>query len=416
MQIDYSCPQCGAPIILDEADRLLACPFCRVRLLMEPGDLFRYLLPPAPANTSRPEMIYAPYGRFRGMVFDLRSPQGSERVLDLNYLAVSPGIFPATLGLRPQAMQLRPAIFEAEDRRLSPTAGHPCLPPNPPASAPAAGSGSRLPAHHRQAAVGEVRSLIYAPFYYRKGRWLDAVTDRPLESSRPPDQVTEFVWDREKDWAPAFIPAFCPECGWDLAAEKESCVLFCPQCRSAWEPRGDRLQPLPCSTLDLSATADARYFLPFWRFRLPFEPPDHFQLPADRLLTLEAGQPPPWSATKTRTHYWIPAFKIAPRVFLRLASRITQSQDRGSKAENGLPEAYHPVTLPALEALTGVEVVQADIEGEQIVLSSSRPAIAPQDWEKDLVLLPFHDTPYELVHPPTGLGISKNILNLGKYI
>ena len=412
MQIDQSCPQCGAPVVLDETDRLLSCPFCRVRLFMEPGDFFRYILPPAPANASRLEMVYVPYGRFRGMVFDLRSPQGSERVWDLSYLAVSVGIFPATLGLRPQAMRLRPAVFQEENQCLEPTGGK----AGQPAFAPAADPGLRRPVRPGQTTVGAVRSLIYAPFYYHGGHWIDAVSDQPLEASRPPEQVTEFIWDREKGWAPAYIPALCPECGWDLAAEKESCILFCPQCRSAWEPGGDRLPPLPCSTLGHSERPAGRYFLPFWRFRLPFEPADFFQIPVERLLTLQAGQPPPWSPVKIRTQYWIPAFKIAPRIFLRLARMITQSGDQGSGVKNGLPEMYYPVTLPAREALNGVEVVKADLDGEQIVLSSSLPAIAPEDWEKDLVFLPFQDTPYELMHGPTGLGISKNILNLGKYI
>ena len=49
-QIEQGCPQCGAPVTLDETDRLLACPFCRTRLYLVPEGHFRYHIPPAAGN------------------------------------------------------------------------------------------------------------------------------------------------------------------------------------------------------------------------------------------------------------------------------------------------------------------------------------------------------------------------------
>jgi hypothetical protein len=42
--IEYQCPQCGAPAILTETDRLFTCQFCRVKSYLLPGDYFRYVL------------------------------------------------------------------------------------------------------------------------------------------------------------------------------------------------------------------------------------------------------------------------------------------------------------------------------------------------------------------------------------
>ena len=39
VQIEQSCPQCGAPANLEETDRLFACPFCRVTSLLLTRDL-----------------------------------------------------------------------------------------------------------------------------------------------------------------------------------------------------------------------------------------------------------------------------------------------------------------------------------------------------------------------------------------
>ncbi|HLA26741.1 MAG TPA: hypothetical protein VJZ49_02480, partial [Syntrophales bacterium] len=66
-QIDHQCPQCGAPVTLDEADRLLLCPFCRTKLYLFVSDHFRYFIP-APEARSR-DIIYLPYWRLKGLSF-----------------------------------------------------------------------------------------------------------------------------------------------------------------------------------------------------------------------------------------------------------------------------------------------------------------------------------------------------------
>ena len=52
-QIEHNCPQCGAPVILDETDRLLTCPYCRTRLYLATTGYFQYHLPSAGGNLQR---------------------------------------------------------------------------------------------------------------------------------------------------------------------------------------------------------------------------------------------------------------------------------------------------------------------------------------------------------------------------
>jgi len=69
-KIEQQCPQCGAPIILDEADRILSCKFCRTRIYLATEDFFRFYLPPAEGI---PENIYfIPYWRIKGLSFTIQ--------------------------------------------------------------------------------------------------------------------------------------------------------------------------------------------------------------------------------------------------------------------------------------------------------------------------------------------------------
>ncbi|MCU0580781.1 MAG: hypothetical protein MUF69_14785, partial [Desulfobacterota bacterium] len=262
MEIEHSCPQCGAPVVLAESDRLLSCPFCRVRLYLWSAEGLRYRIPPAPAAGARRDLVYVPYGRFRGMVFGLEQPEGSERVLDTSFLAVPAGPFPGTLGLRPQTLRLRLADFSPEDRCLALALAEDrrWLFKAPPPAPPPRGACK---------SVGEVRSLIYAPFYRDGGRWHDGVLGTPLPQGGGAYGAPEFLSEGEKTWDWHFIPTLCPNCGWDLAAVPESCLLFCPQCRSGWEPFREELRPFPFFTQPVAGGEAGRFFLPFWHFELP---------------------------------------------------------------------------------------------------------------------------------------------------
>ena len=110
--VEHRCTQCGAPIILEETDRFFTCPFCRVRICLTTKEFFRYYLLPPEKTTE--EMFYVPYWRVRGMVFSCDEElEVKSSVVDATHCGFGLGIYPESLGLRPQALKLRFATPES---------------------------------------------------------------------------------------------------------------------------------------------------------------------------------------------------------------------------------------------------------------------------------------------------------------
>ena len=114
MKIEHECPQCGAPIILEETDRLLSCNFCRVRLYIQARDYLRYFFPPA--DNVKDDLLFIPYWRFRGMHFLCRTDRIEQGLLDKTFSAVNHQSIQPSLGLRPQTLKLR--FVQPSDKRI----------------------------------------------------------------------------------------------------------------------------------------------------------------------------------------------------------------------------------------------------------------------------------------------------------
>jgi DNA-directed RNA polymerase subunit RPC12/RpoP len=104
-QIEHQCPQCGAPVILEETDRILACPYCRVSLYIAARDYTALYWPASPAVAQ--EIVFMPYWRFKGMSFSCRGREVQTKIADMSRLAVPVIGMPYSLGVRPQALKLK---------------------------------------------------------------------------------------------------------------------------------------------------------------------------------------------------------------------------------------------------------------------------------------------------------------------
>ncbi|MBI5582708.1 MAG: hypothetical protein HY892_02690, partial [Deltaproteobacteria bacterium] len=155
-QIEQGCPQCGAPVTLDETDRLLACPFCRTRLYLVPEGHFRYYIPPAAGAEG--ELFYIPYWRLRGSCFSVSASGVTNRFVDTSALAADLPNLPFSLGLRPQALKLRFVSPATEGRFIRP--GRPALQVIP-------GLSEKPRGFFLQRFIGETVSLINAPLLLR---------------------------------------------------------------------------------------------------------------------------------------------------------------------------------------------------------------------------------------------------------
>src|SRR4030042_33899 len=102
--VEQECPQCGAPIDLDETDRLILCPYCHVKNYLFTQDYFRFVLPHKAPNQ---DIIYAPYMRFKGEVYLCEGATIGHSIVDITYQGTIFKQLPISLGLRPQAMKMK---------------------------------------------------------------------------------------------------------------------------------------------------------------------------------------------------------------------------------------------------------------------------------------------------------------------
>ena len=171
--VEQDCPQCGAPIELDETDRLLRCPYCDVKTFLFTPNYFRLILPhKAPGK----EIFYAPYLRFKGNVYYSKAMMVGHRVVDITHVGLPLKGIPASLGLRPQTMKMKFVTPDTEGSFLKfSLKANDIL-----ARAGKLSSGIASKQIFHRAYIGETLSLIYLPLFLEGGRLFDAILNRPL--------------------------------------------------------------------------------------------------------------------------------------------------------------------------------------------------------------------------------------------
>lgn len=399
-RIEHQCPQCGAPACLEETDRLYACPYCRVKSLLLTRDVFRYVVP---AGTAERDLVHIPYWRFKGMLLFSTAGGNEHKFVDVSRCAARAEWLPQSLGVRPQAMRLR---------FLDPATVERCVAPAVPLSAAVKevqrrfAQGLSRPVLY-QSHLGESTALIYAPFYARKGRLVDAVLGQPA-GRLPEGEDLESLRPEAPGWTPTFMAALCPDCGWDLEGERDALVLLCRNCASAWTPSGDRLTRVDSDCLP-DADPSAHY-LPFWGIRCEVE---GMTLKTAADLARAANLPPPPDPDRDAV-FWLPAFKVRPAVYLRMAEALSLTRLPG-ELRTGLPPAdHHPATLPVEEASESLKVVLAGIYKPRRALPEILPAVTLRATHYRLAYLPFRSDAHDFIGPLPGLTVGRAALRLSR--
>lgn len=407
LQIDYQCPQCGAPATLDETDRLFSCAFCKVNSYLMEGNYFRYRFQSnAPENKP---LVYFPYWRFKGMLFSCLPGEIQDRFMDMSHQAVPSLHFPVSVGLRSQAIKLnfvtpgvagrfiKPVtpfkdVMEIFINRFNKNISEPIL---------------------HQAHIGESLSLIYSPFYV-DDKVVDAVLNKPV-SSVLPDDFDETAFDGGgPDGSIKFVPTLCPNCGWDLEGNKDSLALFCKNCESSWQPGKKALKKL--NTAHIPADHPNHHiYLPFWRLKADANGIDLTSF-ADlvRIANLPKVVQEDWN--HIRFHFWGPAFKVRPKTFLRLTTGVTIAQPQDTIVP-GIPDGnLHSVNLPVKESTEALKLNLAKLmrPRKKMIESLSNITIKPSSYL--LVYLPFEIRHHDLVLSKFNLSINKNQLALANHL
>ncbi len=404
--VEQECPQCGAPVELDETDHLLRCPYCEVNSFLFSDDCFRFVLPHK-AGTS--DLIYVPYLRFKGSIFSCHMEGVRYRIVDITRLAVPFKRFPISLGLRPQTLKMRFAKGDTVGTFLKSFLKTEDLLAHAEKHSASSDAGD---AFHR-ACIGDAVNLIYLPLYVNQRTLFDGITQTPIARLPKGEDIFAAITDRRPEWKLTFLATLCPRCGWNLEGERDSIVLTCSNCETAWEARRGRFVPVDMAVV--KGDSPGQRYLPFWKMSVETQGVD-IRSYADFIRATNQPKAVQKAWETKEMSFWCPAFKIRPKRFLDLSRRMTVSQE-ALNADGTLPKKnLYPVTLPLSEAVQGVKVTLAGatVSKKKIMprLSDIRPAIKGAV----LVYLPFGETVHEMIQPHTHLSINKKSLEYGRFL
>ncbi len=366
-------------------------------------DFFRYMLPnKAPKNR---DLVYFPYWRFKGMLFTCDKAGVHQRFSDVSLQAVPSRLFPESLGLRAQAMKLRFVSPETEGLFIKPIRSIDEVVEH---FEKRFGLARRGPVYHH-AHIGEAISLIYAPFYV-DSFVNDAVLNRRISSRLPSDFSIEDFPSTPPIWPGRFLPTLCPGCGWDLTGGRDSQALACKNCNSMWFPVKDQLKQLGFSRMAGNGDDD-QVHLPFWRITADVSGAQLHSY-ADLIRVANLPKVPVKEMEDVRFRFWVPAFKIRPRAFLRISRVLTIVQPDGALEKKFPGAKTHPITLPVKEAVESLKINLGGLIKGKRELFSRLSDIDIRPKTALLVYIPFHEEHHDLTHHDYSLAVNKNALSL----
>jgi len=388
LTVEQECPQCGAPIGLEETDHLIQCPYCSVKSFLFAPDYFRLVLPHKAPDK---DIIYAPYLRFKGNTYACQGQAIGHRIIDITHLGTPVKGLPISLGLRPQAMKMR---FVTPDTAgsflrcslkmadvLSKVGKH------------TSGTGQLF---HR-AYIGETVSLIYLPLFVQK------------------ETVFEFGSTAEKPlrWKLTFMSTLCPQCGWNLEGDRDSVVLTCNNCNTAWGASEGKFVRVDLGVVP--GQGDKTVYLPFWKITARAEGIEINSF-ADFIRVTNQPKVVQEDWENQDMSYWCPAFKIRPRIFLRLLSQLTVSQKDFETDETIPRQGLYPVTMPQSEAAQSMKLALANSAMTKRDTFPMLPQVRFAIKDSILLYLPFTDKGHDMVQEQMGVSINKKSLEYGRHL
>jgi hypothetical protein len=378
---------------------------------MQSSGSFRYVIPDRLEESEREYLVYAPYIRLKSNFYQVSESGIAYRVIDTTQLGyIMPGL-PPTLGMRPQAMKIGRLTPDIAGRFLR-------LSIKTKVILEKAIQLSRLSCPRgetvlHRAFLGDTISIIYLPIMRDETHLLDGVTDDPLIKL---EQVASYPLNGtafNPRWQVHFLPALCPRCGWNLDGEGDCLVPTCSNCDTAWEISDRGLQRMEWQIQPGGGQTDM--YLPFWMVKV--------QIPELKIFSFadfirRTNQPiipkPEWQ--ERVMSFLIPAFKLRPKIFLRIVRQVTMSQWRLQLDEGHAAPNLYPVNLPRTEARQAIKVSLAASAANQKDVLPYLPATRIKHTASSLVYLSFIDKGHDWLQPQTGAVIDKSVLRFGRVL
>lgn len=393
---------------MDESDRLLMCGHCRVRLYVTSHGPFRYCLD---VKEGSDELLYLPYWRFKGILYKAVPFKIDSQLVDATTLALPHSHVPRSMGLRPQTLHMRFAAKGTPGRFVKPVLPFPEALEIIEKQIQSVRDDGKEEVFEKTY-LGETASIVFAPYLLDGNTLVDAILKRPAAALEP-QEVTELTGSLAAlaRWAPRFLSAMCPHCGWDLKGDKSGVVFVCKGCNSGWAPRGEEFRKILVKTI--FSKDEKAIYLPFWRIEAQAAG-IKLKSYADmiRVANLPKAIRKEWEAEPFA--FWVPAFKVHPHLFLRTAKQVTLTPFSGDMEEQAPGLKAYPANLPLSEAVQSFKIVLSTFGKplRTIFQGLSRINFTPE--KATLVYAPFAEKASDLVQEELGIAISKKALYYGK--
>lgn len=383
----------------------MSCSFCRVNLFIVSGDFSRYYLPPSTHPLD--ETVFIPYWRFRGMHFVVRPFNIKHKLLDTNFLASDYTFMPVSMGFRTQTLKLKFASKNMKTCLLKPALSRDRAISMVEKKTGFSGDYTDNDGVFHKAFIGETVSMIYSPAYLKNDVLYDGVLDRPL--SRKSGQIEERLLERDtkRNWGIKFISALCPDCGGDLSGARDSIVLICRNCNSAWHPVRGNMKRVEFRVF--ATKEEEAVYLPFWKMSVDVRGLELASF-ADLIRAANLPRAVNQELEEKRLYFYSPAFKMHPGIFLRLGSRMTVIQPDGEFRKEFPGTMPCPVALDDQEAFETVKVMLASMSAAKRKIFPLLPGLEITPRKAVLVYLPFNISGSELIHTRYKFSILRNAI------
>ncbi len=257
--------------------------------------------------------------------------------------------------------------------------------------------------------IGETSSLIYSPFYIKNNLLFDGVLNKPVGPVADNEINIETPNTCRPEKEISFVPGLCPSCGWDLEGNSDSFVMVCRNCETLWHAHGSELAKIKFGCAKVNNENDA--LLPFWKIDADISIID-LKSYSDLIKLANLPKVPKPDSENQCLSFWVPAFKIRPKIFLRLITQLAVLQPEDDYGEQLGNHTLSTANLPSSEAVETIKVTIGALmkPAKQYIPILSKINVKPTAIK--LIYLPFESKAQDLYHSKLGVSINKNSLKL----
>jgi hypothetical protein len=332
-------------------------------------------------------------------------------VVDATYCGFGAGIYPESLGLRPQALKLRFATPETGEPFPEPSLTFREAFEKIDSGLPQYQQGNTPVRLFHKSFIGEKVSVVYAPYFMKNRALHDGILGKPLKPLK--DGMNNTPSKGGTGQPLTVFPALCPECGWDLEGGRDSVVFFCRNCNKAWYLTGNGLEQK--AFFALNGSEGQTTHLPFWRIKAEVSGLDLRSFgDLARLANLPVVVHKEWESADL--YFWVPGFRVHAPLFLRLARLLTLQQPGDIVECEEALAAPQPASLPMSDAPDSLKVIIASLVAMKKRIWPILETVSTRALHTDLVYIPFQGQKDELFNPTLKISVARNSLKYGQYL